>query len=90
MITNNVNMQIVDKPEQAPNYPEDWTALKITNLIIVGQGTEKQKPTVDIQMEDKQGNKFLVMTTGAIAESIGAVARGKRERDESMGICKPD
>lgn len=82
MISKQLDIKIVDTPIEAPNYGPDYTGLKMVKCIIVGKGTKSGKPTVDIQLTDKEGNKYLIMTTGAILESLGGAIMGKRERDE--------
>lgn len=80
-VTNSLKITIVDTPAEAPNYGQDTKMLRITDVIIVGKGTESGKPTVDLQMTDQAGNKYLVMATGAIMEMIGGAVTGKREKD---------
>lgn len=82
LITNSVNVKIVDTPAEAPTYGEETKLIRITDVLIVGKGTESGKPTVDIKMTDPVGNEYLVMATGAIIEAIGAAVTGKRTRDE--------
>jgi hypothetical protein len=76
-------MQSVDSPYDAPNYQEDWKMLRVTQCIIVGKGTVKGQPTVDIQMTDADGNKYLVMATGRILEMISSGVAGTRARLEA-------
>lgn len=84
MFTNNVTVQIVDTSKGAPDYKKagDTTILKMTNCVIVGKGMESGAPSVDLQLEDEKGNKFVVMTTGLIIEMLGGAVVGKRMRDE--------
>ena len=82
MISNAVNIQTVDSPEQAPKYDgAEFTIVKIQNAIIVGKGTVKGNPTVDIQLVDEQGRKFLIMATAGIVEGLAGAVAGKRIRD---------
>ncbi len=75
MITQMVKINIEIAPEDAPNYDEkETTMLRIETAIIVRNGTKSGKSTVDLQMIDKHGKKYLVMATGAIIDSIGRVA----------------
>ena len=90
MFTNNVTVQIVNNSKEAPNYKEigGFTVLKITDCIIVGKGMESGAPSVDLQLEDEKGNKFVVMATGGIMEMLGGAVAGKRIRDEQIRINK--
>lgn len=85
MISNKIDISIKDTPDQAPTYQDDWTPVRMEKCIIVGKGTKSGKPTVDLQLKDKDGNKYLIMTTGAILESLAGAITGKRERDEEGG-----
>jgi hypothetical protein len=82
MITDNVNVQILDKPEDAPNYDESVTMLKVDKALIVCNGTVSGKPTVDLQMVDADGKKYLVMATGGIMEMLGSSVAGARQRTD--------
>ena len=83
MITYVLNVDIFDRPEDAPNYGQDYTMVTITKVVIVGKGTEAKKPTVDLQLTDENGNTYLAMTTGAVIEMLGAATKSKRELDEN-------
>lgn len=72
MITNNFKVIIADTAKDAPNYGGDFTAVKITKCVIVKKGTEMGNPTVDMQLEDANGNKFVVMTTGNLLNTLAA------------------
>ena len=67
-------MEIVDTPNDAPNYREDpkWTGLEVTKCVIVDKGTQEGRPTVDIQLEDKDGKKYVAMATGKIISMIAS------------------
>ena len=80
MITNTVSIEIVDSPDQAPKYEKDFTLLKMQKCIVVGKGTVNGNPTIDIQLTDENGNKFLIMATGGIIEMISGAIAGKRIR----------
>ncbi len=83
-ITSKVSIEIVDSPHDAPDYnisDETFILLKVDKCIIVGKGMETGDPSVDIQLSDKDGNKFLIMATGGIMEMIGSAVSGKRIKD---------
>ncbi len=82
MISGHVEIQIVDSIEEAPKYKkEEFTILKMEKCIIVGKGTTEGNPTVDIQMTDANGKKYLVMAKAGIIEGMGSATAGKRMRD---------
>ena len=81
MISNSVSIKIVDSPEEAPNYTNDTMLLKMKRCIIVGKGTIKGNPTIDIQLTDDSGKKYVIMTTGAIITGISEAVKGKKQRD---------
>ena len=84
MITQSFTISIVDDPIQAPSYGTDITPLKIEKCIIVGNGTEEGKPTVDIQLVSKnKENKYVVMVTGMLLETLAGAIIGKRVKDEA-------
>jgi hypothetical protein len=75
-ISMKVDIKIVDSPAEAPNYPDSVQLLEIEKCIIVGKGTVKGNPTVDIQLTDKAGNKYVVMTTGGLIQMISGAYNG--------------
>jgi hypothetical protein len=66
---------------EAPKYGADVTLLRIERALVVGKGMQSGAPSVDIQMVDSEGRKFLVMTTGSLLEMLGGAIAGKRQRD---------
>ena len=80
-ITTHFNVVLHDSPAEAPKYGADVTLLRIEAALIVGKGTESGAPSVDLQMTDATGRKFLVMTTGSLLEMLGDAIAGKRLRD---------
>jgi hypothetical protein len=82
MVSNDITIQIVNNPGEAPKYePHQWTMLKIQKAIVVGKGTVKGNPTIDIHFVDADGREYLVMATAGIIEGLGAAVAGKRKRD---------
>lgn len=51
-------------------YRGGFTAVEIEKVVVVQKGTEAGAPTVDLILKDKDGNKFVVMVTGALIKSI--------------------
>ncbi len=66
--------------EDSPNYDDSWTMLKMTNAIITKRGTEGGKPTVDIQLFDEDGNKYIMMATGAIMMALSVMIDAEAKR----------
>ena len=80
-ITNDFAVQILDSVAEAPKYGTDVTLLRIERALVVGKGMVSGAPSVDLQMTDASGRKFLVMTTGSLLEMLGRAIAGKRLRD---------
>lgn len=80
-ITTHFDVEIVDSPSEAPKYGTDVTLLRIERALVVGKGMVSGAPSVDLQMTDASGRKFLVMTTGSLLEMLGGAIAGKRLRD---------
>lgn len=71
MQTRSLIVQMADNPDEAPKYdPVEHIPLRIEKAVVVGRGTEKDLPTVDLQLTDMDGNQFLVMATGAILHTM--------------------
>lgn len=71
-----VQVQIVDNPEDAPNYARDTCdirGLTLTKLLIVKNGTKAGRPTVDLQLVDAEGNEFVALTTVRILATVHEV-----------------
>lgn len=82
MISSNLHIQVTESAADAPVYGKDFKMVKITKAIIVPKGSVNGNPTVDLQLEDAAGNKYLIMATGGILENLGAAIKGVRERPE--------
>jgi len=80
-ITTHFNVVLHDSPAEAPKYGADVTLLRIEAALVVGKGMASGAPSVDLQMVDATGRKFLVMTTGSLLEMLGGAIAGKRLRD---------
>lgn len=76
MITNNLSITIADTYKDAPNYGADTCAVKIDKCIVVKKGMTSGMPSIDLQMTDENGNKYVALMTGNILESMAQVARG--------------
>lgn len=67
-----LRLKICDQPHEAPNYTleENVKGCEFTDAVIVKNGTVNGKPTVDIVLVDKDGNKFVAMTSGEIIKML--------------------
>lgn len=44
--------------------------IEVKQVVVVSQGTQSGKPTVDFLLEDDTGQRFVFMVTGALLKSI--------------------
>ncbi len=82
MITNSLAVEIKNTPEEAPNYGDDYKLIKAHTAIIVCNGTVKGNPTVDLQLTDKDGNKYIVMASAFVIEALNSAICGARKLSE--------
>lgn len=75
----------------APDYnlqPEKWEPIKITEAIVVKEGMENGLPTVDLQCEDVNGNKYLIFTTAKIINMLSAICMQNVIDHENLTVKK--
>lgn len=48
----------------------EYKPIKISQAVVVRNGTEAGRPTVDFVLTDETGQKYVVMLTGALVNSI--------------------
>lgn len=48
----------------------EFKPIEITKAVVVRNGTQAGKPTVDLVLVDETGQKYVVMLTGALVKSI--------------------
>jgi len=80
---NQLSIEVVDSPEQAPNYNRDHIDIRgviVTKAIIVLNGTENGRSTVDFQFQDQLGGKFVAMLTGNLVKSLAQAITGAESR----------
>jgi hypothetical protein len=68
-----IALRIHQKIEDAPNYNHEKPEPKMLQLKgaeIVRNGTEGNNDTVDLVLYDKDGNKFIAMTTAALLRMV--------------------
>lgn len=72
MITNNLAVEIRTVAD-APVYDESYKIVRAVKAIVVPNGTVTNKPTVDLQIVDADGNKYVAMITGSLAVMLGKI-----------------
>ena len=81
MGTNHIAIKIFNDPSEAPNYNTDGQGFKPANLdaaLIVKNGTEGNKPTVDLQFTAPDGQKYIAMITAELLKSVCIAAGVER------------
>jgi len=70
--TNVADIKIVKSIAEAPNYHKDKShaAASVEKFVVVRNGTQEGRSTVDICFVDAQGNKFVAMMTGRLIRSV--------------------
>ena len=53
---------------------EDYSPIRITQAVVVKNGTVSGKSTVDFILQDETGKQFVVMVTGALIDALSKVA----------------
>ncbi|MEO0797465.1 MAG: hypothetical protein AAFX93_20115 [Verrucomicrobiota bacterium] len=81
---HSLNIKVADSVDSAPNYNQEgnWTAVTLHSCLVVPNGTQLGKPTVDLQLTDKQGKKYVAMITGDLLIQAGAVIKGVADRPD--------
>lgn len=78
MGTNDINIRIFPSPAEAPDYNtngEGFRHAEITTAIVVRNGTEGGKATVDLQFIDpRTGQKYVAMITAALLAQVVNIA----------------
>ena len=60
----------IEAEEKGFIYRETHKPVEIKQVVVVQKGTVSGNSTVDLVMEDAEGNKFVVMLTGNLLKSI--------------------
>lgn len=80
MSLDSVNIQMFDKPEDAPNYRRpEYEAVMLESASVVSKGTVEGNPTVDLILIDENGQKHVALVKGSFLEAIGRVVTAKRQ-----------
>jgi len=82
MLTNHLSISIAETVDDAPNYndKDEFKAIKLDKCVIVKNGTKEGNTTVDIQMTDADGNKFVALVTGKILKAVAQTIDGAEAR----------
>lgn len=84
MGTNNLAIQICNTIEEAPSYTEKdgWGNAKITKAVVVRNGMENGKDTVDIQFTTADGKKHIAMITGSLIQMLAQTINIQTEKEK--------
>lgn len=77
--TNSLQINVADNPKSAPNYRNDggWKAVDIDTAVVVLNGTESGKATVDFQISSPDsGERYVAMLTGELVKQLAATIEG--------------
>ncbi len=61
--------------ETSPVYHRDTTMIRLDNAIVTENGTQAGRSTVDLQCVDPDGNKYVIMITGALLRTLAIVIK---------------
>jgi len=76
-----LEIKIADSPDEAPIYrAPEYKGAKLNNAVIVLNGTTDGNPTVDLIFTDENGQKYMIMTTAALIETLGSAIAGAKQR----------
>lgn len=50
--------------------PPIYLPIQIEKVVVVKNGTEEGKPTVDLILEDEKGQKYVCMVTAALLKML--------------------
>ena len=73
-IMNHLDVVVCKDADEASqkgfDYGSEFKAVEIEKVVVVEDGTQSHRSTVDLLFKDKDGNKYVVMLTGALLKSI--------------------
>lgn len=84
-MANILQVEIVDSPQQAPNYSRDMIDVRfvsITKAVVVNRGMLSGKATVDFQFRDQEGGDYVAMLTGELVKHLASVITGVESRKQ--------
>lgn len=78
-VVQSVGLAICETPKEAEErgyvYLDGFTLVEIQKAVIVREGTENGKSTVDFILVDQAGNKYVARITADILKTICKGAR---------------
>lgn len=72
-VTNSLNIKIHNSVEEAPNYnelEEKFETLNLDKVLIVKNGTEEGRSTLDLQLVGADGKKYVAMITACLIKNV--------------------
>lgn len=73
-VMNRLDVVMCEDAEDAVSkgfkYDHPIKAVEIEKVVVVLNGTESGRTTVDLLLHDQDGNQFVVMVTGNLLKSI--------------------
>lgn len=74
-VMNHLSIAICENADEATRRgyiysSDDYKPIEITKVVVVRNGTESGASSVDLVLQDQDGNKFVVMLTGKLLKSI--------------------
>lgn len=72
---NSLDVSVVKDAKEATRNgffyrPPIYKPVQVIKVVVVADGTESHKSTVDFILEDETGQKFVFMLTGKLLRSI--------------------
>lgn len=80
---NVLTIEICDSPDKAPHYNRDHVDIRaadLTKAVIVRNGMQSGKATVDFQFRSNDGAEFVAMLTGQLVKQLAAAVEGAEKR----------
>lgn len=81
-MTQTLNISIERTAATAPNYGGDWKHIKLSAAIVIVEGTEAGLPTVDLQLTDQDGKKFIAMINGSLLDMLAGAVKGATQCEQ--------
>lgn len=78
-----IRIDVYPSASEAPNWRRDFPAVKgahVVACVVVANGTENGKPTVDLRLRAEDGTEMVALVTAALLEQVVAVARVAADR----------
>jgi len=76
----NINLKLFDSPEEAPNYGPPKIDAKITEMVLVANGTKEGNATVDVLFTGADGKEYVAMITANLLHMVCGALTGQATR----------